>query len=552
MRRLSRTGLLVGGLATVVLAIGTTVSSAATIGFTAPVKLAGNCGGEPSIDLDGKGHVYVSSPKGIVAGFASCDGLLTRTSGVATWASSNGGTTFGPKITVGTINGGGDSDTAVDPLNGDVYIADLEAVAAEVCVSTDRGQTYHTVFTGAESCSTPTTFTGQTGPENDRQWINVYGPSATYPHKDVYLSYHDFATGLPLVFRSQDGGPFLPLPPPSIAAADPTIAAAVANGTVVAKPVLDKDGGLYELVTTQATGNGPLQSLYLFKSTDHGMSWTASTVFDGTATGANIGLVFNDLAIDGGGNLYALTLGNTAGVAPPDNAYLFTSTDQGKTFSGAKKINADANARGLAALHGGPLAGQLVLGWFHSTNTSDTNTVTGQWKYQALESTNATAAVPTFATADLGSTSNPATGIVHQGQICTQGILCTTGQLTGGGQGNRNLADFSSVVVDQNGCAVFTYGDDGTIKPDQSNYAGTLVNNDVARQTTGCFPTALATAPSPAPVTASVASPLPSVLPNTAVAGGPGTLPGRAVLPLVILAVVGVPVVILACRFGRA
>ena len=532
--RSTKIAILGTSLALAILTIGTAGTSAATLGFSAPVKLAGACGGEPSIDVDSQGHVYVSSPKGIAAGLASCEGVLTSSNGVASWASANGGATFGAKVSVGLINGGGDSDTTVDPLNGDVYVADLAAADAEVCVSTDHGQTYHTIFTGAESCTTPITVSGQTGPDNDREWVNVYGPTAAYPHKDVYLSYHDFATGLPLVFRSQDGGPFTALPPPSIGAADPAIAAAVANGTVVAKPVVDKAGGLYELVTTQATGNGPLQSMYLFKSVDHGMTWTANTVFDGTSAGAVIGLVFNDLAIDGAGNLYAMTLGNTAGTAPPDNAYLFTSTDQGGTWSPAKKINTDGRARALAALHGGPLAGQLVLGWFHSANTTDTNDVAGQWDYQALESTDATSAVPTFATVDLGSTSNPATGIVHQGQICTQGILCTTGQITGGGQGNRNLADFSSVAVDQNGCAVFTYGDDGTIHADQGNYAASLVSNDVARQTTGCFPTTVATS----------ASPTPSSTPVNA--GTPMTgsrVPDRALgaAALVLMALVAVP-----------
>ena len=64
--------------------------------------------------LDGTGHVYVSSPKGILSGVASCDGTLTGTRGAATWASPDGGKTFGSKVvTAGTANGGGDTDTQV-------------------------------------------------------------------------------------------------------------------------------------------------------------------------------------------------------------------------------------------------------------------------------------------------------------------------------------------------------------------------------------------------------------------------------------------------------
>jgi hypothetical protein len=489
MRSLRRQWLGICGLAigVVTWAAVTPVSGSAArsslSSFAAPVKLQGACGGEPSIDHDRTGHVYVSSPKGILAGVASCEGTLSRTSGVATWVSSNGGASFGPKITAGTLNGGGDSDTTVDPRTGDVYVADLEAVAADVCVSHDHGQTYKTAVTGAESCTSPVNLTGQAGPDNDREWLTVFGPTATYRHKDVYLSYHDFALGIPLVFRSQDGGPFIGLTPPPIG--NPTFAAAVANGTVVAKPVIDAGGTIYALVTTQAAGNGPLDHLWLIKSTDHAASWTATNIFDGSSHHAQLGLIFNDLAIDGAGNLYALTLGNTQGAVPPSNAYLFSSNNHGATWSAPVKINTDNHALALPALYGGPRAGQLAVGWYRSTNTTDPNQGTGLWEYDALLSTNATNATPSFTRVRLGATEN-ANGYVHQGSICTLGIACTPSP-TDPTSGNRNLADFTSVTIDPHGCAIYAYADDGAIAADQSNYRTSLVNNDVARQTSACF-----------------------------------------------------------------
>jgi hypothetical protein len=402
---------------------------------------------------------------------------------VATWVSSDLGATFSPKITAGTLNGGGDSDTTVDPRTGDVYVADLEAAAADVCVSHDHGHTYKTAVTGAESCTSPVNLTGQAGPDNDREWVVTYGPTAAYPHKDVYLAFHDFTLGVPLVYRSQDGGPFAPLAPPSIA--DPGFAAAAANGTVVAKPVVDSAGAIYALVTTQAPGNGALNHLWLVKSTDHGGSWTARSIYDGSSHNAQLGLIFNDLAIDGGGNLYALALGNKQGAVPPANAYLFVSKNHGAAWSAPRKINNDSRAIALAALVGGPKSGQLAIGWYHSTNTADPNDGTGLWKYQALTSGNATNTAPSFVRSTLGATEN-ANGYVHQGSICTLGILCTSSP-TDPTSGNRNLADFTSVTIDPNGCAVYAYADDGAILANQSNYVSTLVNNDVARQTRGCF-----------------------------------------------------------------
>ena len=482
-------------VAALALSIPASGAQAAGIGFAAPVQLDGGCGGEPSIDLDGQGHVYVSAPKGILAGTASCDGLASGTRGAATWASNDGGVSFGSKVSAGTANGGGDTDTQIIPSTGDVYLADLEAIGSDICVSHDHGQTYVSYLTTAEPCSTessapPAGATSQSGFEADREWLTTYGPTPAYKHTDVYLTYHDFAVGQPLQWMSQDGGPFVPEAAPAFT--DPTFESAVVNGTVMAKPVIDKDGTIYALVTTQGPAQGSLNHLWLITSKDHGNTWTDTSIFAG-ASNAQLGLVFNDLAIDGAGDLYALALGNALGLAPPVHAYLFSSTDHGATWSKPTDINASGTALALAGMHGGPRAGQLVIGWYQATSANDPNDLKALWTYQALESTNATSATPAFTTAQLGVKEN-AQGLVHQGQICTQGILCTTGQLqgvvNGDGEGNRNLADFSSVTVDPTGCAIFTYADDGAILTDQSNFAFSLVNNDVARQTSGCFATA--------------------------------------------------------------
>ena len=487
-----RRALAVGAAAAVAVGSGTALAATPhhpAIKFAKAVKLAGNCGGEPSIDIDGR-YVYVSAPKGILAGLASCDGEASDTRGVASWVSTDGGRTFSKKISVGSTDAGGDSDTTVG--GHDVYVADLAGSSSVVCVSHDHGRSYVSAQAN-EQCSSDSgeTVTGHTGWDADREWLNVYGPTQSYPHRDVFLSYHDLTLGVPVVYRSQDGGPFEPLSVPG--SSNPTFMSQVANGTIISKPVVDRAGHMYSLVTTESAGQGPLTQLWLIKTVDHGATWSATPIFQGP-NNANMGLVFNDLAMDGAGNLYALSLGNTGGSVPPVHAYLWRSTNGGASWRGPVDINAGGKAVALAAMHGGPRAGQLVIGWYHSTNTKDPNDTRGQWVYDALESSNATSAHPRFATTVLGATEQ-AHGIVHQGQICTQGILCTTGQVTGilpggdAGQGNRNLADFSSVTVDSHGCAIFTYADDGAIKPDQSNFDYPLVNNDVTRQTAGCFST---------------------------------------------------------------
>jgi hypothetical protein len=487
---------LIGGVAT--------TAGASAGGFAAPVQLQGSCGGEPSVDRDASDNVFVSAPKGILSGLASCQGVGNTSGGAATWYSLNHATTFSNEIDAGTANGGGDTDTTVDPSNGDIYLADLEAVASDICVSHDHGATwkgYPPTVGGEVPCTTvaapPPSQSNQGGPEADREWLNVYGPTGAYPHHDVYLTYHDFATGAPLQFVSRDGGAWTPQAPGPAVTGDPAYQSAIANGTVLAKPVVDAAGDIYALVTTQATGNGPLTSMWLIKSTDHGATWTDTNIFSGPST-SQMGLVFNDLAIDGGGNLYALSLGNSSAAVSatnPVHAYLFVSTNQGANWTQHDITPADGNALALAALHGGQQAGQLAIGWYHAKDQKDPGAITGNdWEYQALLSSNATSSSPTFATTVLGidtaatAATNP-NNDVHQGQICVQGINCTTGQVVGGGQGNRNLADFSSVTIDSGNCAIYVYADDGAITADQNNFAFSLVNNDVTRQTSGCFST---------------------------------------------------------------
>lgn len=451
------------------------------IRFSAPVTLGGHCGGEPGIGTDGQGDVYVTAPQFTLEGVASCEGdILGLHGGAATWTSHDDGLTFGPLVNVGSMTGGSDSDVAVDPISKRVFIADLEAgTAVDVCQSSDLGNTWFPAFAPfVGSCTSSFNLNGQAGPEDDRPWLATYGPTASYPHRDLYLAYHDFAAGIPLIYVSQDGGPFEPLPSP--VSADPNFAADVTQGTLFAKPAIGKDGSINLLVTTPSPSDpgvpfGSLNELWLARSTDHGHSWKVTHVFDGAQQNAFLGLVFNNVAIDGAGDIYVLALGNVNGQVPPANAYIFSSTDNGQTFNGPFQINHNSLAHALPALYGGPFAGQVVLGYYETLSGNDPNNVNDQWRYVLGESIDGTAANPQFSFVNANNGA-----VVHNGDICTLGIFCETG-------GNRNLADFSSATVDGSGCALVVYADDSGIKADQSNYSLTLTNNEVVRQTSGCF-----------------------------------------------------------------
>src|SRR5437867_3378058 len=109
--------------------------AAATPQFTTPVALTGAAGGEPGIATDKAGNVYVVGPQGIPSG-------LNGTPGIGYWVSHDNGDTFTNGTFLGSFLGGGDSDVFVGPDDGKVWLADLEAIAGEICTSTDKGESF--------------------------------------------------------------------------------------------------------------------------------------------------------------------------------------------------------------------------------------------------------------------------------------------------------------------------------------------------------------------------------------------------------------------------
>lgn len=448
-------------------------------GFTRPVKLTGASGGEPSIANDRHGNVYVVGPQGIPAG-------TNDEPGVAVWVSHNNATSFPKAAHAGSFLGGGDSDVEVDRKT--VYLADLEAAASAVCKSTDHGKTFTSIGPAPDPGKCGGVVVGQTGPSDDRQWLTADH------HGHLYLTYHEFVSAQPLIFRSDNGGDDLfSAGPCGPIITDPTIESNVptdiTGGTLVSKPVTDSAGNLYVMFTTTtqaqnaaavAAGkpSGTFSQIYLAVSKDHCGSFKDYTVFDGAKRGTNtvqFGNIFNALTIDGGNNLYAVGAGyiGKKPFATTSNVYLFSSRDHGKKWTPPTLVGSPKSAHSLPAAVGGPKSGQLAIGYFRTTNgKTDPNDTTGQWTYGTAESTNATGNHPRFRYADVrpGFT-------YHKGEICNAGILCGN---VPGGPSDRSLLDFTSATVDAHGCPIFTFaGNPAGVAKGTFNY--------VTRQTSHCF-----------------------------------------------------------------
>jgi hypothetical protein len=418
------------GVLTLAALVGLTVQparAAGTIAFGMTHDL-GVAGGEPSIQDDGRGHLYITTPQG----------LGSTNSGVLLSRSLNDGATFlAPKTTGGAV-GGGDSDVTADVTGKNIWIADLGAVFTNVLHSTNLGATFPSQT--------------QAGPEDDREWLTPLG-------KTLILTYHDLAMGVPLIFISADGGTsFQPGGTGGmiIGPNDQGFADSKCN-TLVSKPVTDAHGNLYVLTNTSTlaedTAGGcatvtPLDRLYLSVSHDGGHTFTTRLINDiskattGKPASGTWGHVFNQLGIDAGGNLYIDASGTLNGSLPLRN-YLLISKDHGKTFSKPTLTHASPNAQLFPSIAAGQ-AGQLAVGYYQGTKP-DHHATGSNFQFVIDESFNALGQHPTFTRTVL----KPLKGTTpHPDGICTDGIFCGTPASSGG---NRNLADFESITVDPRG-----------------------------------------------------------------------------------------------------
>src|SRR5207248_415342 len=150
---------------------------------------------------------------------------------------------------------------------------------------------------------------------------------------------------------------------------------------------------------------------------DHCQTFTDYTVFDGQSKyGVNtvqFGDIFNDLAIDGAGDLYVVGAGYVNAPSNTTSIYLLSSTDHGRHFSAPLRLDHSGSAYMLPAAVGGPKAGQLAIGYYRTVNgVTDANSSQGKWTYSTAQSGNATARRPAFTYRDVNS------GFVyHNGEI---------------------------------------------------------------------------------------------------------------------------------------
>ncbi|MFN2624672.1 MAG: sialidase family protein, partial [Mycobacteriales bacterium] len=313
--------------------------------------------------------------------------------------------------------------------------------------STDHGKTWHPAGPAGQ---TP----GEAGVDSDRQWLTPDPKDASV----VWMSYHDLAGPNVWVAKSIDGGATFPQRIPATAFG--TEYANSSQGNTTARIIVKAKGEQRTLYLFYAYSDAPdaiqgtlsptdpdflLRKIGLAKSTDGGLTWTNTVVYDGTSIKARLGHPFTTAAIDPAGNLY-VAISMRKEPSKSTSVYMLRSTNDGASWTQPILASGTVNKSNVMPSIVAPRPGVVDLAYY-ATKVDDFDSRAGEWAPVFAQTKNALAAKPTFTRSRIG-------GANHNRDICLAGTLCA---VTGG---NRNLADYLGLTVDPKGFAQVVWTED--------------------------------------------------------------------------------------------
>ncbi|HEX4654421.1 MAG TPA: hypothetical protein VH274_01625 [Mycobacteriales bacterium] len=483
---------LTGGV-TVALPVLANSGASTHAAFSRPMVLAGG-GAEPSIRVpaDHKSVAYVSAPTGLGSNFWRIT-EKRRANGDVTYMQS-------PVQQPDLGTGGGDSEISVGDLTQDAPANGCLPIAYSglhnidlldnftVATSTNCGKS----FVLANPFATQNTLT-------DRQWQVFDGAHTNF------LIYHLVSTGQIVVSVSKDDGQHYVSLGASNANGiiDPQLLAGSGTtqqiGNIIvnhAEPIKGATNivsgepvhamyaifGIADDAGTGAESNVPggdyngLDSIYVGKSVDGGVTWQDSKVFNvNPATHRELNMLFPVITADSAGNLYAAW-------ADTYKVEYSVSTDHGAHWSKPFQVNrdnrrvagngADKPDPGKADVFpwiGAGGKGLLDVVWYHGDGGApnsnrvyrDPGDAKTKWTVAFAQLRNADrvhSSVPTPSHLDYNQAITP---VMHIGDICQNGTFCALVPVPGApySTGDRSLLDFFQVAIDREGRANLAIAD---------------------------------------------------------------------------------------------
>ena len=375
-----------------------TVGAAAAAAFSTTV-VTGEPMSEPGIAVASDNTIYIDGPEGLLSHLPGSPSPVFRSEdGGASWVK----TAFSLRE---NLPGGGDSNIAIDPTTGAIYMTDLWLGNSTVSTSSDKGNTW-------------TANPLQGLPIQDRQWVATTGGGI------VYHAVHQIPLGL--VVSKGSGGLLFPQSTVAATPVDQT-GCICAPGNLIAQAGGGLLGSSDKVGLIYATSSGGVK----FAGSSNGaLTFTNANVQGETANTTNA--AFPVVANAGGNHLVATWLnikGSTSSIAYSD------SHDWGATWSAPRTlVSGGASVYPWIAAQGSKVA--ISLYRTSTEGTPDNVPASTQWFETYLQSTDGGSTFSAPETAD------PA--VAKTGPICTEGTGC---------EANRELGDFQSITLDNQGNA---------------------------------------------------------------------------------------------------
>jgi uncharacterized repeat protein (TIGR01451 family) len=382
-----------------------------------PVRMVG----EPDIQIDNHGGIYVSGPGG------------STTQASWFWKSLDNGIQWyliGCPGKSNCQNGGGDTEIAFGN-NRDVFASDLQTLQCNSTFrSTDEGKT----FVPGEGCF----------PETDRQWMGVYDPNSSATGRRVYLGANHVAgfSGCYVLVSTDNGITYAP--PDPLNNHDGNI-----GGSCIGRFAVDPHDG--EIFVPVSGGTRT--------SSDGGVTWTKLP-----GPGA-VGNFFAPLVMDTAGNLWQAWTDTR-------KAYVSYSLDRGQTWHAPIQVSHPGLQQTdfVWLTVGDP--GRVAVVFYGTTDGERDPSVPAYggpnalWHAYASISTNALAASPTFTQVQADE------HVMHRGPICNGGFPGCLLQ-----NSDRSMADFFMVDKDPQGRPFIAYNENSDLSQvTPGQYIGKPIN----------------------------------------------------------------------------
>jgi hypothetical protein len=386
-------------------------------------------GGEPLMDVDSKGNIYISS----IIGFSNHTSML--------WKSEDGGESFDLlRLDIPGISrpsktlGGGDSEIIIGPpapgkTEDTVAFIDLEGLVS-------FGSAFS--FDGGNTFENDNVFASGDQPGGDRQW------GAMWRDPDGVDHYYNFFNGLSsfaIIETTDYGKSWHDWSREVVPDANPT------NDYRPGPLFVDKTTGdlllTYTIVEEGRTGAG-------FARCTQQKVCNQTTI--ALQEDMNPNNTFATGSMDRQGNLYvawsSIPQPPLDANKVPTRVYLSVSRDKGDHWSKPVVVSGNVPVASMPAIVAGD-EGRVNVVYYGSPKLGDPNTNAGPWFPYLAQSLDALSPTPHWTFTKVSEHTN------HANPICTAGLNCTAGPQ----MFDRNLADFFWVSIGPRGEALVTWND---------------------------------------------------------------------------------------------